>query len=256
MSEINSSAHSRPIKLKALLFDVDGTMCHSDPFHQEAYYDMLKPFGIECDEKWFIANISGRANRVLRHSLVPHLDDEQAAAWFVEKEARFQAIARKAMEPLRGLLELIDRCHAHGVKVAAVTNAPKQTVEMMFEVFGLCPPNGLVSPAGVVGPKGRLDTVVLGDECAHSKPEPDAYILAMERLGVSPEECIVFEDSSSGVKAGVAAKCLTVGVMTSKAADELMSLGCNYCIDHYDDIDFDAMIHNMTGFVRQQTNQN
>ena len=79
-----------------------------------------------------------------------------------------------------------------------------------------------------------------------------AYQLAMERLQVRPEECIVFEDSDSGATAGVRAGCLVVGVMTTKTEEQMRKLGCAYAIHNYTQIDLDKMMREMKDFVRKQ----
>jgi beta-phosphoglucomutase-like phosphatase (HAD superfamily) len=174
-----------------------------------------------------------------------------AAVLCAEKEARFRSLSAAELEPLPGLHELIATAQANGVLLAAVTNAPRPNVVFMLELFGLASAEHPISHDGCQGHAGRLDTVVLGEDCTEAKPHPAPYLLAMERLQVKPEQCIVFEDSESGATAGVRAGAVVVGVMTTKSEEEMRRLGCAHVIRDYTQIDIGKMMRDMTDFVRK-----
>jgi beta-phosphoglucomutase-like phosphatase (HAD superfamily) len=150
-----------------------------------------------------------------------------------------------------GLLKLISTVQAQGVLLAAVTNAPRPNVEFMLRLFGLASEDQPLTHDGSSGRSGRLDTIVLGEDCREAKPSPEAYLLAMERLSVRPEQCIVFEDSDSGATAGVRSGAVVVGVLTTKSEEHMRRLGCQYVINDYTQIDIDKMMREMRDFVRQ-----
>ena len=225
-------------------------MADTDVYHRAVFRDLLAPFNIDCDDAFYNEHISGRANHQLHQQLVPHLSPEAGTQLFIDKETRFRALAAPSLAPLPGFANFIRAVRARGIRVAAVTNAPRPNVTLMLGLFGLASEAVPIGPDGCEGHVGRLDTVVLGDECSASKPSPVPYQLAMERLGVRPEECIVFEDSSSGVTAGVRAGCQVVGVLTTKSEAEMKALGCAQFIHDYGQIDVDRMIDTMTDYVR------
>lgn len=255
-SHSSSSNHSSNHRVKALLFDIDGTCCDTDVFHRQVFREILQPFNIHCDDEFYNSRISGQSNRNLHSMLVPELSAEEAMRLFEDKEAAFRRISRHSLKPLKGLIEFMQRCRSKGCLIAAVSNAPKLNVEMMLNLFGLSTEGqSLNGPNGTSGVNGSIDTIVLGDDCTHSKPHPEPYQVAMRRLNVHPNECIVFEDSSSGVKAGVAAGCRTVGVLTTKSEKEMIELGCCAAIDDYTRIDVEAFVELKEPFVnKQQTN--
>ena len=82
MNGTDTSLVASPIKLKAILFDVDGTMADTDVFHRRVYKDLLKPFGIDCTDEFYNQNLSGKLNQQLHKQLVPHLSNEEADAMF------------------------------------------------------------------------------------------------------------------------------------------------------------------------------
>jgi beta-phosphoglucomutase-like phosphatase (HAD superfamily) len=77
-----TSTSSTSRKLKAILFDVDGTMADTDVFHRRVYKDLLKPFNIDCTDEFYNQRLSGKLNQQLHKELVPHLSDEEAKALF------------------------------------------------------------------------------------------------------------------------------------------------------------------------------
>jgi len=247
---LSNGRPDKTLKLKAVLFDVDGTMADTDVYHRRVFKDLLLPMGIHCDDQLYNEKISGKANSQLHQILVPHLSVQDATELFIEKERRFRELAKSELQPLTGLVTLIQTVQSHGVKVAAVTNAPRPNVEFMLTLFGLASVEHPISATGSAGVNGRLDTVVLGEDCAEAKPSPVPYQLAMERLGVKPDECIVFEDSSSGATAGVAAGCQTIGILTTKTEEQMKELGCFGVIHDYTQIDVNKLMTSMSDYIK------
>ena len=216
--------------LHGALFDIDGTLADTDAHHREVFRELLAPLNIHCDRAYFEQNISGRSNALIVADLLPHLSTEQAAAWSHRKEELFRERARAHLKPLDGLVELLAGLRARGVRLAAVTNAPRLNVDMMLSVLGLA---------------DAFHTVVIGGEdCARPKPHPDPYLEAMRRLGLSgsPERCVVFEDSPTGVAAAVAARAgLVVGLKTSQGPRILREAGANITARDFTDLAQDVL---------------
>lgn len=220
-------------KLHAALFDIDGTLADTDVHHREVFRELLAPHGIECDNEFFLAHISGRANALIAQQYLPHLSVEQAAEWSAQKEALFRERAAVGLEPMPGLVALLRALRSAGVHVAAVTNAPRVNVSMILQALGL---------------EGEFETLVLGEECAHPKPHPEPYLEAMRRLAVQPENCVVFEDSLTGVRAGRASGAVTVGVRSSQSDEALRAAGAHCSVADFTHIDIDQLITHLTDF--------
>lgn len=230
-SEPAAAAPSR--KLHAALFDIDGTLADTDVHHREVFRSLLAPHGIECDHSFFLAHISGRANALIAQQYLPHLSVEEAAEWSAHKEALFRERAAVGLEPMGGLVELLRALRAAGVHVAAVTNAPRVNVDMILRALRL---------------EGEFETLVLGEECAHPKPHPEPYLEAMRRLAVQPENCVVFEDSLTGVRAGRASGAVTVGVRSSQSDEALRAAGAHCSVADFTHIDIDQLITHLADF--------
>jgi len=186
--------------------------------------------GKPIDEHFFRTMIAGRQNALICKDLFPHWTVEQAERWSEMKEARFREMAVGKLKPIEGLQEIFHFLDQAGIKKAAVTNAPRKNAEFMLSVLGRL---------------DWFDTIVIGDECKKAKPDPMPYQIAMERLGLKPEETVVVEDSPSGATAGVKSGAFTVGILTSQHADTLTSVGCKMLIKDYRDAEFMTMIGSM-----------
>ncbi|KAL6513293.1 hypothetical protein OROGR_020779 [Orobanche gracilis] len=209
--------------LEAVLFDVDGTLCDTDPLHYYAFREMLQEIGfnggVPITEEYFVVNIAGKHNEDIASILFP--DDHARGIKFLEdKEAMFRRIVKEKIEPVRGLYKLKKWIEDRGLKRAAVTNAPKENAELMISLLGL---------------SDFFHTVILGSDCERAKPYPDPYLKALEVLEVSKEHAFIFEDSVSGIKAGVAAGVITFGLTTRNPAELLMEAKPALLIKDYED---------------------
>ena len=200
--------------LKALIFDMDGTLVHSDPVHLEAFAEVLKPEGVAIDEEIYRSTIIGRTNEAIFASLLPHLPVERHEAYADEKEATFRRMASN-LKPLEGLLDLLDWAEGRGVKIALVTNAPRLNADHMLDVLGLAE---------------RFPVQITIEQVERGKPDPLPYLTALERLGIRAEEAVAFEDSPSGMRAAKAAGLFSFGVLTGLSADEMQEIGADGAI--------------------------
>ncbi|XP_047334498.1 haloacid dehalogenase-like hydrolase domain-containing protein Sgpp isoform X3 [Impatiens glandulifera] len=210
--------------VEAVLFDIDGTLCDSDPLHYYAFRDMLQEVGFNggesITEEFFIQNISGKHNSELSRLLLPEWEFETAMKFMEDKEAYFRRLASKQLEPVDGLHKMLKWVDDLGLKRAAVTNAPKENAELLLSMLGLT---------------DFFSMVVLGNDCDRAKPFPDPYLKALEGLQASPSHTFVFEDSVSGIKAGVAAGMPVVGIASRNPANLLLEAGAVFVIKDFND---------------------
>ncbi|WP_298629638.1 HAD family phosphatase [uncultured Thermus sp.] len=192
--------------LKALLFDLDGTLADTDPLHLWAWREALAPWGIGVDEAFYRKRISGRLNPDILQDLLG-LDGEAAAQIIEAKEARFRELAQD-LKPMPGLLELLEEAQAKGLTWGVVTNAPKANAHHVLKALGLKPP-----------------LLVLAEEVGRGKPHPLPYQVALKRLGLLPTEALAFEDSPSGVRSAVGAGITTYGLLTGHGKEALLEAG-------------------------------
>jgi beta-phosphoglucomutase len=205
--------------LKALIFDMDGTLVHSDPVHLRAFAEILGPEGIVIDEELYRSSIIGHTNESIFATLLPDHSIAEHEAFAERKEAAFRRLARE-LEPLAGLIDLLDWAEERDIRIALVTNAPLLNATHMLDVLGLTE---------------RFDVKVTIDQVERGKPDPLPYLTALERLGLTPEEAIAFEDSPSGMKAAKGAGLFSFGVLTGLSVDEMKAVGADMTIETFHD---------------------
>ncbi|WCJ20710.1 Haloacid dehalogenase-like hydrolase (HAD) superfamily protein [Euphorbia peplus] len=214
---------SKLAPLQAVLFDVDGTLCDSDPLHYFAFREMLQEInfnaGVPITEEYFIQNIAGKHNDDIALLLFPD-DLERGLKFTDDKEAMFRRLASEQLVAINGLYKLKKWIEDHGLKRAAVTNAPRPNAELMITKLGL---------------SDFFEAVIIGGECEHAKPHPEPYLKGLEVLNVSKEHTFVFEDSVSGIKAGVAAGMPVIGLSTRNPESLLMQANPTFLIKDYED---------------------
>jgi beta-phosphoglucomutase len=206
------------MRLKALIFDMDGTLADSDPLHLLAFADMLSPHGIAMDEAIYRDRISGRTNAAIFAEFFPGASAEEQSRLADEKEAVFRRLAAR-LEPLPGLMRLLDWADAQGLRIGLVTNAPPENARHTLEVLRI---------------DRRFHVKVVGGDVARGKPDPLPYLTALERLGVRAGEAVAFEDSVSGIRAAKAAGILTVGLLTGQAEATLREAGADVAVSDFE----------------------
>jgi beta-phosphoglucomutase len=202
---ILSAVTSHALPGLALLFDLDGVLVDSMPMHTEAWQLYLERLGIE--QPYLAERMHGKRNselvsELIGRDLTPDVVFEHGAA----KERLFRELilaADLARFRVSGLEEFL--AQYEGVPMAVASNAEPANIDFVLDELHL---------------RKYFPVTVNGSEVRRPKPFPDVYLKAAERLGIKPANCIVFEDSPTGVAAGVAAGMRVVGVETTPTVFE------------------------------------
>ena len=180
---------------KAYLFDCDGTIVDSMPLHYVAWKRVLGEQGCSFSEELFYA-WGGMPIR----AIIAALNEEQGLSMPVEETARNkERYYSEMIEDLKAIPEVLAHIEdQHGkIPFAVVSGSTRDSVETSLGALGLL---------------GRFDTLVCAGDYAKGKPDPEPFLTAARRLGVQPEECLVFEDAETGVAAARAAGMAVVKV--------------------------------------------
>jgi HAD superfamily hydrolase (TIGR01509 family) len=186
----------RGLRRVAVIFDCDGTLVDSEPLARAAWERALVPYGYAVTDEDAEATIGLPYPRV--HAYYAERAELSAAEPFwAELSGELFALIDSELEPFDDAVSAARELRERGIPVGVASSSPRERLERTLRRAGLLE---------------AFDVVVAGDEVENGKPAPDMFLLAAERLGVPPEQCIVIEDSPPGVQAGVAAGMHTIGV--------------------------------------------
>lgn len=214
------------LMLKALLFDLDGTLADTNSVHRVTWAEALRPYGYDVTWDFYREHITGRVTKEIVADLLPDFSAEEGRELIESKEADFRERAG-TLEPLPGLLDFVQKGREKEMKIALVTNAPKENAFTVLQVLGL---------------DDAFDPVILADEVGSGKPDPALYNAALQALDVSAKEAVAFEDSASGIASSVAAGIPTVGIASTQEPEELEDLGVNLVVQDFSDPKLEAFL--------------
>lgn len=212
--------------LRAILFDVDGTLADTESLgHRPAYNRAFRELGLAF--RWgpklyrkLLKQPGGRERlkyffEEYRPAAGQHQEeiDTNLDAWVSRvheiKSRYFRRYMRRGRVPLRaGIARVMREAHEAGVRLAIVTNASRRTLGPVLKY--------------TMGPElaAEVDAIASGEEVRNKKPAPDLYRLAMQRLGVQPHECIALEDSEIGLEAAAAAGIAAIVTVNSDTLEQ------------------------------------
>jgi HAD superfamily hydrolase (TIGR01509 family) len=190
----------------AFLFDMDGVLVDSNPYHKIALREFCKKHGHDLSEEKLREKIYGRTNKDWITNLFGVLPEQQLKAFADEKERLFREIYKTHVEPLRGLVTFLDKLDQHSINRAIATSAPRANVDFTLQLTGIGP---------------YFQTILDDSFVSRGKPDPEIYLKTAAALGYDPAHCVVLEDSLSGVASGKAAGCKVVGISTTHTSEEL-----------------------------------
>ncbi|MGC2778554.1 MAG: HAD-IA family hydrolase [Bradyrhizobium sp.] len=217
---------------RALLFDIDGTLADTDALHIEAFNAVFGPFGHAFDRARAARELLGRSNVSIGAEFLPHELPERRAAIMAQKEAVFRSLAAGEVQPLPGLMALLDHAEAASIPVVAVTNAPRANAEMILHGLGIA---------------DRFRAVIIGDELPHGKPHPLPYLEGLRAVGATPDRAVAFEDSRAGITAATAAGIATIGMRSNLGHDELIAAGAAMTAAAFDEPEVLALVTSRLG---------
>ncbi len=195
------------MKPKAFLFDLNGTMIDDMGFHQEVWSRILNDdlkAGLTHEE--VKQQLFGKNNELLER-VFGHgaFDEEQVKEISKKKEELYQELYRPHLKLISGLENLLEKAYREGVFMAIGSAALPFNIRFVID-------NLLI--------RHYFRTIVSADDVTESKPNPEVFLKAAMQLGVSPEDCIVFEDVPKGAEAALNAGMKVIIVTTTHTPEE------------------------------------
>jgi HAD superfamily hydrolase (TIGR01509 family) len=194
----------------AVLFDMDGVLIDSNPYHKIALQQFCRKHGYDLSEDELRTRIYGRTNKDWITNLFGDISSDLLSRYADEKEALFREIYKNDIRPLKGLIDFLDLLEANRIPKAIATSAPRANVDFTLHHTGI----------------GKYFSTILDESfVSRGKPDPEIYIKTAAALGYPSEKCIVMEDSLSGIASGMGAGSKVVALATTHLPEELSHAG-------------------------------
>ena len=206
----------------ALIFDMDGTMVDSMPWHAKAWVEFARRRGLALDVPDLMRRTTGRnAFECACELMEREVTEAESAEITREKESIYREMFGAVFAEVAGFGAFAKAAVARGLKVAVGTAGDRHNIAFVMERLRMDP-----LPLAIVG----------GDEGFTGKPTPAIFLEAARRIGVAPEHCVVFEDAPFGIEAARRAGMRAVAVCTTHTPDELAGPHVVAAVRTYDDL--------------------
>lgn len=200
------------MEIAAVVFDMDGVLCDSEPFLYRASKRMFaETYGLHVNRKDFSPFVGTGEDRYLSGVAESYGIQLNMPADKLRTYELYLELIDKQLEPLPGVHFFIERCLAADLDLAVATSADRVKMEGNLKQIRI--------------PLALFKACVTGSEVKKKKPAPDIFVAAINSLKVEPCECLVIEDSPSGVRAASLAGASPLGLLTSFDREALLAEG-------------------------------
>jgi HAD superfamily hydrolase (TIGR01509 family) len=205
--------------VQAVLFDMDGVVTLNSPsFHIRAWERIARErlaLDIAMDDQRFHG---GRNIDILTTLMGRTPDPDDLRVIDIAKEEYYRELARSNLSPVPGLEIYLEKLRDRALPCALVTSADVQNIDFVLTELGL---------------DEYFPIRVCATDVTRGKPDPEPYLVAAQRLGISPSHCLVHEDAPSGVRSGVSAGCTVVALTTTTSAIVLEGAGAHFTVPDF-----------------------
>jgi len=177
---------------EAVIFDMDGVLIDSEPIHVQIEKNLFNRLGIEVSDAVHHSYM-GASNEYMYADLRLRFKLSETISQLIERDELYRSDYFSGLDSIplnKGLIHLLNEIKSAGLKMAVATSSSPKIATILLNKCGIA---------------SLFDTIVTTAEAGKSKPSPEVYLLAAQKIGVSPGNCIVFEDSPNGLKAAKSA---------------------------------------------------
>jgi HAD superfamily hydrolase (TIGR01509 family) len=212
-------------ELQAFVFDMDGVLINSHPAHRKAWREFLHCEGVRIPDEELAFILEGRTRSEILRRFLGDLTDTQLHEYGRRKDDFFRSLEH-SIKPVPGVLQLLERLSRQKMALAVATSASEIRTFATIERLGL---------------GGCFAAVVTASDVKQGKPDPAVYRLACERLDISPELAIAFDDAPAGVLAARKAGMRCIGVGSNCLGEELLHAGAEMVVSNFACPEFESI---------------
>jgi len=182
---------------KADIWDMDGVIADTAPYHLKAWQEVFQKRGANFTEEDFRHSFGQRNDTIIRNALGKEVSQDEIDVIANEKEESFRRRIRQNLKPLPGVIKLIRSLVKYEFKLALASSAPIENIQLLITGLGI---------------NNCFQCIICDKDVTEGKPNPQVFLLAAQKLGVEPKNCIVIEDAIAGVSAAKKAgmQCLAI----------------------------------------------
>ena len=199
---------------KAVIWDMDGVIADTGPYHFKAWQEVFQKRGITFTEEDFRHYFGQRNDTIIRNVLGKGLSPSEVDAIVDEKEINYRQRVRQNIKPLPGAIKLLKSLSEYGFKIALASSAPMENIQLVTQGLGI---------------NNYFHSIVSGRDVTEGKPSPQGFLLAAKKLGIAPQNCIIIEDAVAGVTAAKRAGMRCIAVTNTHPRESLT--GADLVID-------------------------
>lgn len=192
---------------RAFIFDMNGVIVNDERIHQASWRQLCQKYGLNLTEEQFTHHVFGRTEKdTLNYLFKKELTDQELAPYLAERVELAIELYKPEIALTQGLADFLNDLQANQIPTAIATSARWPYVNFVLDTLHI---------------RQYFQAVVTAEDVIKGKPDPEIYLKAAKQLGVDPADCVVIEDSVSGIKAAQAAGMSVVGITTTHQAAEL-----------------------------------
>ena len=204
--------------IKGVIFDMDGTIVDSLPFHHEAWRIFFEENKIEDFSEKLKKYKGGGTLDLVKAVYGDIYSLEELKKMSDDKEVIFREIYKGNIVPIYGFIEFLEELKSKNILVGLASNAIKLNVDLTLMELGIY---------------DQFNSIISGDEVNYGKPNPEMFNKTVNNFNINKANCLIFEDSLEGVQAANNADIKVIGVTSSNSSDILKNAGCIESIEDY-----------------------
>lgn len=225
---------SRMAEIFGVIWDVDGTLVDTAELHFQAWLTLTASLGRPFTRQDFAGTFGWRNPEIIPHLFGPVFSDAEIAELGERKELLYRAQAKKGLSLLPGVNTLLEALHAAGFRQAIGSSAPRANLDLLLDVTHV----------------HQFISVVVGmEDSKRGKPGPEVFLIGAEKMGVKPENCLVFEDAPVGIQAARAGGMKAVGVSFAghHPQEKLKQAGANLVVRSLEEVTVETVRRLLAG---------